>query len=49
MVRVCHKRAALSLISAVTNKGELRWMVLEGAVTAPRLICFLQRLIQDAH
>jgi transposase len=49
VVRVCHKRAGLSLISAVTNKGELRWMVLEGAVTAPRLIRFLQRLIQEAR
>src|ERR671926_820553 len=41
VVRVCHKRAGLSLLAAVTNKGELRWMVLEGAVTAPRLIRFL--------
>jgi transposase len=49
VVRVCHKRAGLSLLAAVTNKGELRWMVLEGAVTAPRLIRFLQRLIQDAR
>lgn len=34
-VRVPHKRAGLGLISAVTNKGELRWMVLDGAVKAP--------------
>jgi transposase len=27
VVRVCHKRTSLSLISAVANKGELRWMV----------------------
>src|SRR3712207_3041094 len=32
-----HSRARLGLISAVTNKGELRWMVLKGAVTAPGL------------
>ena len=31
-VRVNHKRANLGLISAVTNKGELRWMVLDGAI-----------------
>jgi transposase len=31
-VRVPHKRTGLGLISAVTNKGELRWMVLDGAV-----------------
>ena len=27
LVRVCHRRAKLSLISAVANRGELRWMV----------------------
>jgi transposase len=40
LVRVCHKRAGLSLISAVTNRGELRWMVVDGAVNAPTLIRF---------
>ena len=49
MVRVCHKRAGLSLISAVANKGELRWMVVDGAVNAPTLIRFLERLIRDAR
>jgi transposase len=48
VVRPCHKRARLGLISALTNKGEVRWMVLEGAVTAPHLIRFLGRLIQEA-
>jgi transposase len=47
-VRVNHKRAGLGLISAVTNKGELRWMVLDGAIKAPDLLRFLQRLIRDA-
>jgi transposase len=47
-VRVPHKRAGLGLISAVTNKGELRWMVLEGAVKAPSLLRFLGRLVRDA-
>jgi transposase len=31
----------------VTNKGELRWMVLDGAVKAPSLIRFLGRLVRD--
>jgi transposase len=49
IVRVCHKRAGLSLLSAaVANKGELRWMVVDGAVNAPALIRFLQRLIREA-
>ena len=47
-VRVNHRRADLGLISAVTNKGELRWMVLDGAITAPDLIRFLTRLVRDA-
>jgi transposase len=46
-VRVNHKRANLGLISAVTNKGELRWMVLDGAVTAESLLRFLGRLVRD--
>jgi transposase len=49
VVRVCHKRASLSLISAVTNRGELRWMVVDGAVNAPALIRFLERLIREAR
>jgi transposase len=49
VVRVCHKRAGLSLIAAVTNKGEVRWMICEGAVTAPVVIGFLRRLIRDAR
>ena len=49
LVRVCHKRAGLSLISAVTNRGEMRWMVVDGAVNAPTLIRFLRRLIREAR
>ena len=48
VVRVCHKRVGLGLISAVTNKGELRWMVLDKAINAPMLIHFLQRLNESA-
>ena len=49
VVRVCRKRAGLSLISAVSNRGEVRWMVLDGAVKAPTLIRFFRRLIRDAR
>ncbi len=48
VVRPNHRRAGVGLISAVTNKGELRWMVLDGAIKAPTLIRFLDRLIRDA-
>jgi hypothetical protein len=47
-VRVNHRRANLGLISAVTNRGELRWMVLDGAIKAPDLLRFLARLVRDA-
>ena len=49
LVRVCHKRASLSLISAVANWDELRWMIVDGAVKAPTLIRFLERLIREAR
>ena len=42
-VRFNHKRTGLGLISAVTSKGELRWMVLDGAIKAPALLRFLAR------
>jgi transposase len=49
VVRVCQTRIKLSLITAVTNRGELRWMVVDGAVNGPTFIRFLQRLIRDAR
>jgi transposase len=47
-VRVNHQRAGLGRISAVTNRGELRWMGLDGAIKAPGLRRFLARLVRDA-
>jgi transposase len=49
VVRPNQKRASVGLISAVTNKGELRWMVLGRALKAPVLIRFLERLIRGAE
>jgi transposase len=48
VVRPNQRRIGLGLISAVSNRGELRWKVLDGAIKTPVLICFLQRLIKDA-
>lgn len=48
VVRRCQKRASVGVISAVSNQGELRWMVLNGALTAVVLIVFLERLVRDA-
>ena len=49
VVRSNHRRIGLGLISAVSNRGEVRWKVLDGAIKAPVLIGFLQRLIKDAR
>src|SRR5215218_3362193 len=49
VVRVCRRRVGLSLISAVTNRGKLRWMIVDGAVNAPTFIRFLERLIREAR
>jgi transposase len=48
VVRPNHRRANVGLVSAVTNRGELRWMILDGAIKAPTLIRFLERLVHDA-
>lgn len=48
VVRVNSKRAGLSVISTVTNKGSMRWKIFEGAVNATLLIDFMTRLIQGA-
>jgi transposase len=42
------KRHTLSMISAVTNRGTLRFMLYEGALNTDRFIAFLRRLIKDA-
>lgn len=49
VVRPTQRRIGLGLISAVSNRGELRWKVLDSAIKAPVLIDFLQRLIKDAR
>jgi transposase len=42
------KRIARSMISAVSNRGLMRFMLYEGALNADRFIAFLRRLIKDA-
>ena len=41
-------RQKLSMISTVTNKGEARWMIIDGNFNGDRLIEFLEALIKDA-
>ena len=48
VVRVNSRREGLSIISAVSNKGQMRWKTFEGALNADILIDFLRRLIKGA-
>lgn len=49
VVRVNNKRHGLSVISSVTNKGQMRWKIFDGALNAAILIDFLRRLTKDAQ
>jgi transposase len=42
------KRVTRSMISAVSNRGLMRFMLYEGALNADRFIAFLRRLTKDA-
>src|SRR3712207_78099 len=42
------KRITRSMISAVSNRGLMRFMLYDGALNADRFIGFLRRLIKDA-
>ncbi len=44
-----NKRHGLSLISTVTNKGQMHWMIFEGALNTDILQDFLKRLIRSAE
>ncbi len=48
VIRVSSKRAGLSIISTVTNKGRMRWKIFDGALNSDILIDFLRRLIKGA-
>ena len=48
MVARTAKRIARSMISAVSNRGLLRFMLYEGALNADLFLAFLRRLIKDA-
>jgi transposase len=43
------KRISKSMISAVSNRGLMRFMLYDGALDADRFITFLRRLIKDAE
>jgi len=47
VLTVVSARRSVSFLSTVTNQGKVRFMVLEGPLSAPILIRFLRRLIRD--
>jgi transposase len=49
VVRPCHRYENVGLISAVTNRGAVRWMVLRKAINTALLIEFLRRLAREAR
>ncbi len=49
VIRVNSKRHGLSVISTVTNNGQMRWRAFDGALNSDILIDFLRRLIKDAE
>ena len=48
ILKVTAKRAHLSMISAITNEGKVRFMVYREAMTQAKLVVFMSRLIRDA-
>src|SRR3954466_1832325 len=48
VIRRPGKRFSQSMISSLTNRGKLRFMVYEGALKAPIFLNFLRRLIREA-
>ena len=48
VLRIKNNRSSLSVISTVTNKGQMRWRIFSGALDARILIDFLKRLIRNA-
>jgi len=40
-------RQKLSMIASVTNRGKARWMIIDEAFNADRLIEFMQALVKD--
>lgn len=49
VIKTAAKRFSTSMISTVTNRGTLRFMVYEGAMRVDTFIAFLRRLIRDAE
>jgi transposase len=47
VLRIRARREGLSIISTVTNKGQMRWKIFSGALNAKILIGFMERLTRQ--
>lgn len=48
VVRVLNKRFGRSIISTISNRGQMRWMIFKGALNAELFGQFLERLVKGA-
>lgn len=46
VIHATAKYENLTMVSAITNKGKIQWMIVDGAVNIDRFIDFLKRLIK---
>ena len=49
VIQATAKYENLSMVSAITNKGHVHWMIVEGIVTIERFLEFLSSLVKDAQ
>jgi transposase len=48
ILRISAKKSTVSMVSAINNEGQMRFMMYKKGMTAKLLIKFMQRLIKDA-
>jgi len=49
VINVTAKHENLSMVSAITNKGKVHWMIVDGTVNIDRFLEFLKSLIKNRH
>jgi len=48
ILRICAKKSSISMVSAINNEGQIRFMLYKKGMTAKLLIKFMGRLTRDA-
>ena len=49
LIRVESKKARINMLSAITNRGKVRFMIYEDTMDADKLIDFMKRLVRDSE